>query len=55
MIRLKLQDNIYMLPDLEHHDEIENEINDWKDMDKLQQKANQFKPKLIECKMKLFA
>ena len=27
-------------------EEIEEEINDWKDMDKLQQKANQFKPKL---------
>jgi len=27
-------------------EEIEEEINDWKDMDKLAQKANQFKPKL---------
>ena len=27
-------------------EEIEEEINDWKDMDKLSQKANQFKPKL---------
>ena len=27
-------------------EEIENEIQDWYDMDKLQQKANQFKPKL---------
>jgi hypothetical protein len=27
-------------------EEIEEEINDWRDMDKLSQKANQFKPKL---------
>jgi hypothetical protein len=36
-------------------EEIEEEINDWKDMDKLQQKANQFKPKLDRMQEEIVA
>jgi hypothetical protein len=36
-------------------EEIEEEINDWKDMDKLGQKANQFKPKLDRMQEEIVA
>ena len=36
-------------------EEIEEEINDWKDMDKLAQKANQFKPKLDRMQEEIIA
>jgi len=36
-------------------DEIENEIQDWQDMDKLEQKANQFKPKLDRMQDEIIA
>jgi hypothetical protein len=36
-------------------EEIEEEINDWKDMDRLQQKANQFKPKLDRMQEEIVA
>jgi hypothetical protein len=36
-------------------EEIEEEINDWRDMDKLQQKANQFKPKLDRMQEEIVA
>ena len=36
-------------------EEIENEINDWKDMDRLEQKANQFKPKLDRMQEEIVA
>jgi hypothetical protein len=36
-------------------EEIEEEINDWRDMDKLAQKANQFKPKLDRMQEEIVA
>jgi len=36
-------------------EEIEEEINDWKDMDRLKQKANQFKPKLDRMQEEIVA
>ena len=36
-------------------EEIEEEINDWKDMDRLAQKANQFKPKLDRMQEEIIA
>ena len=36
-------------------EEIEEEINDWRDMDKLSQKANQFKPKLDRMQEEIVA
>ena len=36
-------------------DEIESEIEDWRDVDKLQQKANQFKPKLDRMQEEIVA
>jgi len=36
-------------------DEIESEIQDWQDMDKLEQKANQFKPKLDRMQEEIIA
>ena len=36
-------------------DEIESEIQDWMDMDKLEQKANQFKPKLDRMQEEIIA
>jgi hypothetical protein len=36
-------------------EEIENEIQDWQDMDKLEQKANQFKPKLDRMQDEIIA
>ena len=36
-------------------EEIESEIQDWQDMDKLQQKANQFKPKLDRMQEEIIA
>lgn len=36
-------------------EEIEEEINDWKDMDRLEQKANQFKPKLDRMQEEIVA
>jgi hypothetical protein len=46
MIKQKLQDNIYMLQDLVQQKKLNQKLNDWADMGKLEQKANQFKPKL---------
>jgi hypothetical protein len=36
-------------------EEIDEEINDWKDMDRLEQKANQFKPKLDRMQEEIVA
>ena len=50
-----MQDNIYMLQIFGTSEEIEEEINDWHDLGRLEQKANQFKPKLDKMQEEIVA